>query len=420
VTQLPGLVAHLTAEADEGAAMTAAPTARQRRSARANTATGAVLLVGALALGITACGRTEPGGAARDAGDRATREPLVASGEPSPRGTQAPVESAPPSSARTERPAAATFAGPVVEIDGALPGGAPPAIAWAHGRDLHRPDAPAERLPQRFEQLVLVGDVVLGVRGDDEGRRLLSVLGRSGKGLPAVSEIVDSVVVSPSGTSAAWSTTSGELMTLWDDSQVSFGDGTGPVSPAAVLGDGSCYEVDGGCLVFFNDGGRLGPQVASSHGIVDQFAPNLLRVDDAARSHLVAVRTSTSDTGSCSAVWDLDRSDFRWRTCDHSLLRFSPDGRNLLGTEAYRDGLGLSRVTVLDAATGKERMTYRVRRGHIAAQAWEDPAHVLLVTYGDRGWRVIRVDLAGHAEEALVDTGTTDEVVPPFVLAGNR
>ncbi len=93
-----------------------------------------------------------------------------------------------------------------------------------------------------------------------------------------------------------------------------------------------------------------------------------------------------------------------WRTCDHSVLGVSPDGRHVLGFTDYLTAGGSPTLAVLDAATGERVVDFEVagaRTGVVAINpevAWEDDGTVVatLVT-GERQY-VVRLGLDGTVE----------------------
>lgn len=125
--------------------------------------------------------------------------------------------------------------------------------------------------------------------------------------------------------------------------------------------------------------------------------------------------TSVTDTGSCSEV-DAGGQAL-WRTCDHRILSFSPDGRHVLASAAYADGLGDTGLTVLDAATGKVGLDLKVSDGGaITEMVWEDDTHLLAVVLEGGRWGVVRIDLDGRRELALAPVQDSGDLESPFVL----
>jgi hypothetical protein len=67
---------------------------------------------------------------------------------------------------------------------------------------------------------------------------------------------------------------------------------------------------------------------------------------------LVTTLSAINDTGTCSAVHELDTGKRRWRTCEYQLDGFTPDGRTVIAAPAMRDGYADLLAAALDGATG--------------------------------------------------------------------
>jgi WD40 repeat protein len=100
-------------------------------------------------------------------------------------------------------------------------------------------------------------------------------------------------------------------------------------------------------------------------------------------------------------VYDRALGQLLWQTCDNSVLRFSPDGRLLLASGPYLDGLGLSSLSVLDVSTGAPMVTFTIRGGFISQWGWEDSSHPLVVVSGPAGWEILRLGLDGTRQRAV-------------------
>ncbi|HET6627508.1 MAG TPA: hypothetical protein VFG63_14050 [Nocardioidaceae bacterium] len=113
---------------------------------------------------------------------------------------------------------------------------------------------------------------------------------------------------------------------------------------------------------------------------------------------------SRDDGGSCWAVVDPGAKNPRlWDTCDFQLGQFSPDGRYLLASAGYGDGLGASDVAILDARTGEPVVDYtRAGRDNLFVHeaVWEDDSHVLASVFRDGEWTMVRMDLEGSLSAA--------------------
>jgi hypothetical protein len=110
----------------------------------------------------------------------------------------------------------------------------------------------------------------------------------------------------------------------------------------------------------------------------------------------------------------------RWRTCDNQLSDISPDNGHVLGTPAYADGFGPTTLDVLATGDGSVARTFTyARNGHSATyfdEVWEDPEHVLVVTYQDGEWAVVRLGLDGSMEYAVAPRAGSMDTRSPFGL----
>ncbi len=190
---------------------------------------------------------------------------------------------------------------------------------------------------------------------------------------------------------------------------------TGTGRAVALVGE-DCKEsaTSNGCTVHVN-----GPRRAyytSSHGIVDR--PPHLRLASTGRGRWLGGITSLSDTGSCSAM--LRSSKVRWRTCDNQLSDIAPDNSHVLGTPAYADGFGPNSLDVLSTADGSVVRSFTSARDGSSAtyfdEVWEDPEHVLVVTFQADRWAVVRLGVDGSMEYAVAPRRGTMDVRQPFQL----
>lgn len=290
--------------------------------------------------------------------------------------------------------------------------GAPPSVAYLAADELVTPDGGRLQLPRAYDAFALLGDQLVGSYNGDSGRVLETVTTAGDR--VATSPLAAAFAVDGGAGVAAWSTARGELLTGWPGAELSLGDQGGPVTVAAVV----CRPQGGGCRVFVNGPGERPPQSVTADGAVSAVAPGAIKVNDARADGLVAVQVSSSDTGSCSGVYDATHGAYLWRTCRYSLLSFSPDGSYLLATDPYLDGLGLSSISVIEVRTGDEVATFTIRGGLIAQQAWEDDAHPLVVIAGPAGWQILRLGLDGTRESTVgpVPAGP-DPTLPELTLS---
>jgi hypothetical protein len=291
--------------------------------------------------------------------------------------------------------------------------GALPAIPYIQGDQLLRPDDDPLALPDRYQQFHLESGALLGDRNDDSTGDLVTDIVQLGNGKVTDTRTFVGVAVSDDGLAVAEGSPDGSLTLVTNPRpQPLLSDARSP-SPVALTG--ACFAFGGDCRVFYNNG-HAG-LVVDIDGQVSEAAPGAVSVADATESGLVAVRTSINDDGVCAGVYDSSAASYVWETCHHDLISFSPDGRYVLATTAQHDGIGLTALSVLDAATGRELVTYRVSGdAHISGIApWEDDGTFLAATFIDGSWSVLRLEADGTRERVLGPTPGED-LDQPFVL----
>lgn len=111
-----------------------------------------------------------------------------------------------------------------------------------------------------------------------------------------------------------------------------------------------------------------------------------------------AVLTGDPLAGGCSTVATLSAPRTTlWRSCDHAVLAFSPNGRRLITHTLYLDG-PVSQVQVR-GDHGKLFRTYRVKGGGLGSWGWEDNRAALLLAQGPEKSAIVRCE-AGDCERA--------------------
>ncbi len=187
-------------------------------------------------------------------------------------------------------------------------------------------------------------------------------------------------------------------------------------SPAGVSAD-DCREdaTSNGCSVAVNSTRRRVSWSTSSHGLVDR-TPFLAFSTGSGR--WAGGVTSVSDTGSCSAMHRGVRT--AWTTCRNQLSVISPDKRHLVGTPAYADGFGPTRLDLLELRSGdRVRSFVGDRRGRSATyfdQVWEDDDHLLVVTFQAGEWAIVRIGTDGSMEYAVAPRRDHGDLESPFHL----
>lgn len=268
-------------------------------------------------------------------------------------------------------------------------------------------------LPRAYEEITPYGDGWIGVaRNDAPGvpELTIEVLGPDlevlGEGQPVAT---GGLVVSPDGSRVAWSEHDG---TRW---RVRVGDAaTGsasdyqvfPPSPEdqEVAPVGFVSEAD--VATTQNDGrGALSTFVGS--GETPGALPGPIEGRSASPvTGVVAGLKGSRDGRACSAVVEgvADTGATLWDTCDHTLGPISPGGAYVVGFAPEADGNGSATVTVLDAATGEEVVTFeavlplRTVGGFWTQLAWEgDQALVVRMFSGDDDF-MLRLGLDGRVQ----------------------
>lgn len=227
--------------------------------------------------------------------------------------------------------------------------------------------------------------------------------------------------VSDGGTVAAFVEPDGTVVAVQDRGTQSFELGRIPAgsgfSAVGVQGE-SCSgrSQAASCTVYVTTAGQE-PRtyVATPDQEPRELDTGLLAVDDVAADGRVAGMLSATDDGSCSEVL---ASSLRpvWKTCDHQLGSFSPDGEHLSAFPAYVDGAGSSELAVLDARTGAVVLDlHTIKDAYVAQVVWEDETHLLAVVGQGSRAAILRIGLDGSREYAVPPT-EGEPYVPPFVL----
>lgn len=351
----------------------------------------------------------------------------------SPETTTAPTRTAsPPPPTQTETtPSQDTSPTPTADATGprtveltaaGVPRGADPSIAFVDGRTLVLPDGGTVALQGDYFAIAPHQDGWIALGPDDSGRVRLFHLATDGTVTSSQPSGAYALALSHDGNWVLYAGAEKGVLQLAPTSgqheiYTFHLNAPGQVSPAAV-GTITQDPVEDRGVVFYNtDGSEPKAWLADLHGIVDSVRP-FTSITGSAPDGALAGQISSSDTGSCSEVMNPDRSK-RWETCDHTISRFSPDGRYILASDDYLDGLGTSQVTILDAKTGDAVVSYQRPAdspGFVTQAVWEDAAHVLAIVHEDTGWRVLRLDLDGNISAAS-RTANADEMSSPFYFS---
>jgi hypothetical protein len=347
--------------------------------------------------------------------DRGVDEPPPATSSATPDPTRSASQTATPQ--RTTAP-----------LDVAdLPTGPAPAIEWSDGRDVHRADGSVAEgvLPTNADGFAPMGPGWIVTSHDESGAAYAQWVPESGVSTAQVYDLDGALATSSEGEVVAWAEPDGGVRVVQSDGEEAYDmraiDAPGAYSAVAVTTE-DCKEghsSDAGCTVFVNTVGEQAQVwLTSSHGFAERFDEGIRTMTawtDGAYAGITEVR---DDTSTCSAVRDPSTLSTVWDTCDNRLVDFSPGGDHLLGVGSIGDGFGDGQVSILDAADGTVLVDLRSDEDHqtsVVQMAWEDDSHVLMVTYADGAWAIVRLGLDGSMEYA-VPPREGDQFERPFFL----
>lgn len=299
--------------------------------------------------------------------------------------------------------------------------GAPPKVAWserASGKTvIHGAGGTSTPVANNLDSFAPMGS---GYVIQTAGNRPVTTRWIGADGSPGRREWRTGygLAVSARGKAVGFSGKAGKVWTI--DSR---GDRVLSFQPVPITGKGQavalfgedCKESDisNGCTVYVN-GGRA--WYTSSHGIVDR-APKM-RLTSTGRGKWLGGITSISDTGTCSVM--LRSWNVKWRTCDNRFSDIAPDNAHVLGIPAYGDGFGPTVLDVLNIADGSVARTFRsARHGATTTyfdEVWEDAEHVLVVTFSDEEWAIVRLGIDGSMEYAVEPRAGSTDLRGPFQL----
>ncbi|MDX6280692.1 MAG: hypothetical protein QOH03_1763 [Kribbellaceae bacterium] len=321
--------------------------------------------------------------------------------KPTPTLTPKPPSTPPPSSTTTS-------SGPTtVDLTvSKLPGGRAPQIPYQVGGEVRGGAGQPRKIPDGAMLVGRMNTDVMAVVRTDKGSELQRIAYGSVRRTPGVSSLVITA----------------------DQSAAAYAAGTlshrGPISKGgAVYAEaGSIRKLDlpnswevevlayrGGKVYFRAGTSEKGDRLLYewTPGAVKAVAIPTVRFPTAISPDgtVAASRSLLTDAGTCSTVTAVATGKQLWRTCENWLTHFTPDGRTVIGSDAYGDGYCARETAALDAATGR---LIREWKGCFLDFAAEDDQHVLIVAVaagggGDPGTKsaIIRCDIGtGQCERA--------------------
>ena len=129
---------------------------------------------------------------------------------------------------------------------------------------------------------------------------------------------------------------------------------------------------------------------------------------------LVAEVTTVTDSGSCSRVSETGSANEKWRTCDHQIVGFSPDGKWAYAKRSDRNQFGPTDVAVLNASSGTVVRELSIKNdksdyGIFTDEAWESADRMVLLVETSSTTALVRWD---------VGDGTVQLATPATSYAG--
>jgi hypothetical protein len=307
-----------------------------------------------------------------------------------------------------------------------LPTGAAPAIAYAEGNVIHRPNGSSVDVGHPVDEFVTLADGTIvyasPTPGGGDGVRVWPDRHPGGRPYPAT----HGLAVNAAHTLVAWVSPTG-YVTVWEEPVYGNAIDLGKVADASdvriasIQGD-DCMQTypNSVCEVDVNTTSPSGdrqPWAVTPDGASPLTDGSFLTVADQSASGLTIGLDKVTDSGSCSKL--LGGGDFQgFETCKHTLVSFSPDESRILADPAYHDGIGNGVIAMYDVQ-GKvlfERHATEQAQSFYPEAQWEDDTHVLAPVFQDGKWAIVRFASDGSMEYAVPPVAGEDTSVQ-YVLA---
>lgn len=271
--------------------------------------------------------------------------------------------------------------------------------------------------PERLQQIGVLSDGRILVPTSQPNR--LRVFDPDGTPAAELSIGTTLVRMSPDNDAAAWMEGDGSVMVLASGSP-------DPVELGVVEAQDPYYPMIDAVVdadhVLVGDGNTTTTQV-TPEGVRPLTTSEPVRVTDVSPGgELWAVQYAddADPQFGCVGLYEPDAARMVARNCETSGLRFSPDGRHLLG--ARGDNGMLSDATVFDRDLEVVGRWESQGRGDVLkAAGWVDDGHLLAVetNWKDSSWALVRVDLTWSEREILdsVESGGNPEIMNEFPLS---
>lgn len=297
-----------------------------------------------------------------------------------------------------------------------LPTGAAPAVDYVHDGTFHSADGSTYAVNTHYtprEFVELADGSVVWYTADDNGRGYVEI--RDPDGTYADPVRSDSgLSVNDAHSIVAWLTPAGQV-TIWEgwaSRPRLLGDPVpgndlriGPVTGSSDVSPGqagpSCAQSTCTVIVNVHDDPNQ-PWEVSETGSQPLRDGSFLDVKGVSQAGLTIGFTKITDFRTCSKL--LGGGEFQgFSTCQNQLTSFSPDGQLVEGLPSYFDGIGPGGIAMYDLQGQQlfERTATAKAQSYFLGETWEDATHLLLPTFQDGRWSVVRVAPDGSMEYAV-------------------
>ncbi|HEU4514839.1 MAG TPA: hypothetical protein VFR87_17145, partial [Nocardioidaceae bacterium] len=318
-----------------------------------------------------------------------------------------------PTPEATQRPADQPAGEVLLTLDG-IPRGADPAIDYLNGDQLVLADGRVVQLEKEYQEIAPVEDGWVGLANDegDLTRELIDSDGNVTDRVPSSWGLATNI----DGSQVAFVQVENGEWRIFDvtvdgmEPRTTSNPSNQPQHPVGYVGDGA---------LVYNTGEQQTEVRVFERSAEDYELPAKPRFINASGTSeaagLVAGMTESRIDGSCSAVVSYQTGAPSFETCDHLLGQFSPDGRYVIGTPAYADGLGPRSLAILDADTGEVVVSFDPPRDsmiYLGDPVWEDDEHVVTTATDGLDSYIVRFGVDGSMESASAKLAVEEYGMP--------
>lgn len=286
---------------------------------------------------------------------------------------------------------------------GGLPRGEDPGIDYVDGDQLVLADGRVVRLEKEYQEIAPIEDGWVGLASVEGNfsRDFIAPDGQVTSTLPSSWGLATNV----DGSQVAFVQVENGEWRIFDvtvdgmEPRTTSNPSNQPQRPVGYVGDGA---------LVYNAGEGEQTQVRVFERSAEDYElpaqPRLITASGTSEAEgLVSGMTESRIDGSCSAVVDYTTGAPTFETCEHALGQFSPDGRHVIGTDAYGDGAGPRSLAILDALTGEVVVSFEQPRDgmlYLGDLVWEDDEHVVTTVTDGLESYIVRFGVDGSTERA--------------------